>query len=42
LLMWSDRDRLRDRSVAARSRAEQYGVRREMEASTAVIAACRI
>ena len=41
LLMWSDRDRLRDSSVAARSRAEQYGVRREMEASTAVIAACR-
>jgi UDP-glucose:(heptosyl)LPS alpha-1,3-glucosyltransferase len=41
LLMWSDRDRLRDSSVAARSRAEQYGVRREMEASTAVLAACR-
>jgi UDP-glucose:(heptosyl)LPS alpha-1,3-glucosyltransferase len=40
LLMWSDRERLRDCSVAARSRAEQYGVRREMEASTAVLAAC--
>jgi hypothetical protein len=37
LLMWTDPDRLKRGAVEARAQAERYSVRRELQASTAVL-----